>query len=206
MPCPRIHRRQFPDFDNLSDTGPPDLLYTLDDDDEEPQRVTPPMDDPATGTWNLSISESDLDKLKAGYLSQGMEEKWDFKTEEADAHGRITLRVSRSWTGIEHYLLHLETGGRGPKIHSITWSQNVGDIRLTEEQAKINAVILCRCWLGCVFLEVPHLDESLMWMNPANFYTSEAYLKAVTGQAAASGTREEAVFRMTEIGFKSNIT
>ncbi|KAF4548427.1 Hypothetical protein D9617_28g065330 [Elsinoe fawcettii] len=203
---PEIQRREFPEYDDPSYSESPEFLRIASDDDEP--RVTPPMEDPATAIWNLPISVTDLEKLKAGYISEGMEEKWDFKAGEPDiTNGRITLRISRSWTGIEHYLLHLqtvetdetvETEEPGPWIHSITWSQNIGKPRLTEEQAKINAIILCRCWLGCGFLMIPHMDESMMWVKREDFDTTEDYLREI-----AEGMDNE-VLRLSEVGFKSN--
>ncbi|KAF2220027.1 hypothetical protein BDZ85DRAFT_321980 [Elsinoe ampelina] len=146
--------------------------------------VPPPMVNPATATWNLPISEADLTKMKAGYESHQMEDKWDIRVQDPDPDGGVTFRISRSWEGIEHYLLHTvpNEDGAGHKIESITWSQNIEHVRLSEEQAKIDAIILCRGLLDCVFLDVPYLDSSLMYTYPDRFVSTEAYLNAMVRQ------------------------
>ncbi|KAG8630287.1 hypothetical protein KVT40_001906 [Elsinoe batatas] len=160
----------------LTNDPPPDDL--ADDPYDDPPLETPAMEDPATATWNLPLSDADLKKLKAGYQSQCMEEKWNFTLQDPDPRGSATLRTSRSWTDIEHYLLHLDVSDEpnGSRIESITWSQNVGEIKLDEEQAKIEAIILCRGWLECVFLDVPYLDPNRFDTHPNNFYTPERFL------------------------------
>ncbi|KAF4552817.1 Hypothetical protein D9617_9g026080 [Elsinoe fawcettii] len=139
----------------------------------------PPMDDPATAIWNLPVSDADLEKLKAGVESKQMEDKWNVRTQVTDTPNNRLIHISRSWTGIEHCILHITigTGRNESRIHSITWAQNKGEIRISEEQAKIDAIILCRGLLGSFFLDVPQLDESLMWNHPAAFFNPESYLR-----------------------------
>lgn len=138
-----------------------------------------PMDDPATVSWGLGISDSDLKKLKTGFQSQCMEDHWNIGVNISDVNDNITITISRSWTGIERFILHVveSTTNGGHKIQSITWAQNKGKARISEEQAKIEVVILCRQMLGCVFLDVPQLDVSLLWKHPGSYVDTKTFLQ-----------------------------
>lgn len=129
------------------------------------------MEEPATAPWGLNISDADFQKLKAGFKSQDMDDKWNFVVAGPDeSTGNISIHLRRSWTGIELYVLHVEPrdGGRSPsaRIECISWEQNKGGIRMSEVQAKKEAVVLCRYILGCDFETLPDYDSSIFWTHP----------------------------------------
>jgi tetrahydromethanopterin S-methyltransferase subunit H len=89
----------------------------------------------------------------------------DKATLDLDQDGNISIR--RSWTNKELYRLAVKPseGGTSAKIEAITWEQNQGD-RISEEQAKIDAVILCRQILECDFAAAPDYDPLLFSAFP----------------------------------------
>ena len=164
------------------------------------------MENPATASWGLSISDADFAKLKRGVRARDMDDKWVFKdmtdeelADEATTNGATTdeattdepttddeltyeelmaepttdeatvdldqggnISIRRSWTNRELYRLAVKPseGGTSAKIEAITWEQNYGD-HISEEQAKIDAVILCRHICECDFAAAPDYDTSL---------------------------------------------
>jgi hypothetical protein len=128
-----------------------------------------PMVEPATASWGLSISDSDFEKLKAGFKSTSMDERWDASVADLDQSGNISITLSRSWTGKKHYILIVKPsdGRSSVEIEAITWEQDKGGIRISEEQSKKEAVILCRSLLDCDFDTLPQYDTSLLWNYPA---------------------------------------
>ncbi|KAH8693585.1 hypothetical protein BGW36DRAFT_463264 [Talaromyces proteolyticus] len=94
------------------------------------------MQEPATAPWGLSISDTDFKKLKAGFEPQDMDDKW---------------RV------LEVYVLVVKPsdGGSSSSIETITWEQSKGGLRISEEQAKKEAVSLTRGLLRCDFDALP---------------------------------------------------
>lgn len=123
------------------------------------------MKDPATASWGLSISDADFEKLKAGFRPRDMDDRWVFSVADLDQSGNICIRVARSWTGMEVYVLIVtpRDGGSSPKIQGITWEHDKNGIHIADEQAKVEVVILCRVILGCDFDTLPHYDRSLLW-------------------------------------------
>ncbi|GAB1317499.1 hypothetical protein MFIFM68171_07709 [Madurella fahalii] len=174
------------------------------------------MENPATASWGLSISDADFAKLKRGVRPRDMDDRWVFKamankeladealtngttadeattvteatdeelagellmdeatTDEAledeamlhlDQGGNISIR--RSWTNKERYRLAVKPseGDTGAKTEAITWEQNQGG-RISEEQAKIDAVLLCRQILECDFAAAPDYDPVLFSTFP----------------------------------------
>jgi hypothetical protein len=76
--------------------------------------------------------------------------------------GSISIR--RSWTDRELYVLHLTprvSDTTGPRIEAITWEKDFCD-GTTEEQAKIDAVLLCRQIAGCELAEAPEYHPFMM--------------------------------------------
>jgi tetrahydromethanopterin S-methyltransferase subunit H len=178
------------------------------------------MENPATASWGLSISDADFARLKRGVMPRDMDDKWIFKAmtdeelaDEATTNGATTdeattdeatdeattdkeltdeelmdellmdeeatdealtdeatldldqggnISIRRSWTNKELYRLAVKPseGGTSAKIEAITWEQNQGD-RISEEQARIDAVILCRQILECDFAAAPDYDPLL---------------------------------------------
>ncbi|KAF8854025.1 hypothetical protein BDZ45DRAFT_729062 [Acephala macrosclerotiorum] len=174
------------------------------------------MENPATASWGLSISDVDFAKLKRGVRPRDMDDKWIFKamadeattngattdgatTDEATADKELTdeeltdeeltdeelmdellmdeaaldldqggnISIRRSWTNKELYRLAVKPseGGTSAKIEAITWEQNQRD-RISEEQAKIDAIILCRQILECDFAAAPDYDPLLFSAFP----------------------------------------
>lgn len=88
------------------------------------------------------------------------EPKKDPPPVDLDQGGNISIR--RSWTNKENYRLILipREGGVSAKIEAITWDkEQVGHI--TEEQAKLDAVLLCRSIAGCELAAAPDYEPHL---------------------------------------------
>ena len=130
------------------------------------------MQEPATAPWGLRISDADLEKLKAGFEPQDMDDKWRVSATNQSQSGTISIHVARGWSGKEFYVLVVKpsdggSSGRGVKIEAITWEQNKGGIRISEEQAKKEVVIITRNLLDCGFDALPDYDNSILWNHPA---------------------------------------
>ncbi|PNS15034.1 hypothetical protein CAC42_2263 [Sphaceloma murrayae] len=134
------------------------------------------MESPATVQWVLNINDSDFEKLKSGYWSAIMNQRWDICAGLTDQNGRIPIIISRSRSGIEHYILHItpRDGHGGPKVQAITRAQTMGTDRVAEEQAKMETVMMCRAYPGCRFIELPKYIPD---MNRSE----EAYLEHLFG-------------------------
>lgn len=141
-----------------------------------------PMKAPLTAPLDLPLSDADVEKLKTGFKSQSMDDKWDFLVEDPDADGNVSLHIIRNWLREECYVLHIvprtpssssssnTDGAGGAKISGITWEGNKALGRCDAEQAKKEAVILARGWLGCDFEALPQYPSSV-------FYDPNAYTK-----------------------------
>lgn len=176
------------------------------------------MENPATASWELRISNADFAKLKRGISPMNMDDKWwikfmtdqevldeeaanraaaaapktdeppaepyimtdeeleaDLALEEAtrnkppptdeelrlDEGGNISIR--RSWyPKQERYRLAVKPNedGTGAKIETITWEQNQSRY-ISEEQAKIDVVLVCRQNMECEFAAAPDHDSIL---------------------------------------------
>jgi hypothetical protein len=128
------------------------------------------MQSPATASWGLSISDADFKKLETGFKPQMMEDKWHvFKTDESQG-SNISIHFARSWTGDDIYVLDLKPSdhgsSNGAKIQAITWAQNKGEMRISEEQSKKEVTFMARGLLKCDFEALPHYDESIFWDHP----------------------------------------
>jgi hypothetical protein len=123
------------------------------------------MVDPATVSWGLSISSTDFEKLKAGFESSEMEDKWTISVENLEhSGGKISITFMRSWTGQTLYKLTAKpSDGSGATIETITWERNKEGIHISEEQGKKEVVIIARLILDCDFDELPYYHISLMW-------------------------------------------
>jgi len=131
-----------------------------------------PMKDPLTEPWGLPISDADVEKLKVGFKSQSMDDKWDMLVEDPDESGNISIHIIRSWLQEDCYVFHIvpkssNDGGGSAKIQSITWEGNKGGLRCEAEQAKKEAVMLCRGHLHCEFEALPHYPSSVFWASSA---------------------------------------
>ena len=90
---------------------------------------------------------------------------------ELERYYPISIHFVRSGTGKEFYVLVVNPrdGGSnsGVKIETITWEQNKGGIRISEEQAKKEVVIIARGLLEYDFDALPEYDVSELWNHPA---------------------------------------
>ncbi|ESZ97770.1 hypothetical protein SBOR_1852 [Sclerotinia borealis F-4128] len=124
-----------------------------------------PMKEPLTAPLDVPISDADVEKIKVGSRSRSMDDKWDLLVEDPDENGNLSLHIIRNWLQNECYILHIvpnlstDDGGT-TKIQSITWEGNKGGLQCDAEQAKKEAVILCRMRLNCEFQALPHYDIS----------------------------------------------
>lgn len=132
------------------------------------------MKEPLTAPWGLLISDADVEKIKVGFKSQSMDDKWDFLIEDLDENGNISLHILRSWLQQQEecYILHIvlkpSNGNSGSaKIQDITWEGNKAWLQCDAEQAKKEAVILSRVHLHCEFETLPHYPSSIMWDSSA---------------------------------------
>ncbi|PQE19103.1 atp-dependent dna helicase protein [Rutstroemia sp. NJR-2017a BBW] len=118
--------------------------------------TTKPMKAPLTASLSIPISASDVEKIKAGFRSRNMDDKWDLLAENPDEEGNLSLHIIRNWLHEECYVLHVVPEHEGKaKIEKITWEGNKGGLRCDEKQAMMEAVILCRMMLGCEFEALP---------------------------------------------------
>ena len=130
------------------------------------------MQEPATAPWGLSISYTDLDKLKAGFEPQDQDDKWSVTVADQSQKGTSSIHLTRSWTGTELYVLFVKpndagsSSGSGGKVEAITWEQNKGGIRISEEQAKKEVVYMTRSLLDCGFEALPEYDFEEVFNHP----------------------------------------
>ncbi|TLD23161.1 hypothetical protein PspLS_07640 [Pyricularia sp. CBS 133598] len=134
-----------------------------------------PISQPLTAPWGLSISEADVGKLKVGYRSRSMDNKWDLLIQDPDNKGGWTIYIIRNWQYHTCYILHVvpkAAGGEakgeeanGATIESLTWEGNMEGFQAPEEQAKKESIMLCRSWLGCKFETLPEYSWDEFWKN-----------------------------------------
>jgi len=122
-------------------------------------RKPDPMKMPATALWGVRISDTDLKKLKAGYIPEDQDDKWLFYATEEP----LTVHIVRSALHVDCYVLHIvikpgddSSSGSSAEIASITWETNRGC--LTEERAKKDAVLISRTVLECDFDALPEYE------------------------------------------------
>ncbi|KAH6642891.1 hypothetical protein C7974DRAFT_386347 [Boeremia exigua] len=123
----------------------------------EPKLVKP-MKKPLTASWNLEISESDVEKLKAGFRPRNMDDKYAWLIE--DDNGSISIHIIRHYVHFEEYILHIapkssNDDSASAKIHSITWESDMVGPRDDVEKAKERAVLLTRLTLKCDLENAP---------------------------------------------------
>jgi hypothetical protein len=123
------------------------------------RKLVKPMKKPLTAPLDLAVSDSDVEKLKAGFRPQNQDDKWAWLIE--DENGNISIHIIRHFVQEEVYILHIapkssNDNGASAKIHSITWEGDMNGIQNDVEQAKKNVVILARVILKCDFETLPH--------------------------------------------------
>ena len=133
---------------------------------------TNPMKKPLTSPWGLTISNADLEKLKTGFKSKSMDDKWNLLVEDLDEDGKFSVHVFRSWLQEEVYILHVvpqrssnvnQEDVGSASIQSIIWEGNKAGLQCDAEQAKKEAVIVARSQLGCEFETLPPYPSSVLW-------------------------------------------
>jgi hypothetical protein len=127
-----------------------------------------PMKESLTAPWGLAISDADVEKIKAGFRSHNMDDKYDILIEDPDENGNISLHIIRSVVQEECYILHIvpkpsNDDSGSAKIQGITWEGNKSGLQCDAEQAKKEAVILSRMLLHCEFETLPHYPSSMLW-------------------------------------------
>jgi hypothetical protein len=123
------------------------------------RKLVKPMTKPLTAPWDLTVSDSDVEKLKAGFRPRNMDDKYAWLIE--DENGNISIHIIRYLVQVEEYILHIAPkssngNSASAKIHSITWEGDLNGIQRDVEQAKENVVILARVILKCDFETLPH--------------------------------------------------
>jgi hypothetical protein len=123
------------------------------------RKLVKPMKKPLTAPLDLAVSNSDVEKLKAGFRPRNMDDKYAWLIE--DENGNISIHVIRHFVKEEVYILHItpkssNDNGASAKIHSITWEGDLNGIHNDLEQAKKNVVMLARVILKCDFETLPH--------------------------------------------------
>ncbi|KAJ8111895.1 hypothetical protein OPT61_g5609 [Boeremia exigua] len=116
------------------------------------RKLVKPMKKPRTAHLDLAVSDSDLEKLKAGFRPRNMDDKYAWLIEEET--GNISIHVIRYFVKEEVYILHIapkssNDNGASAKIHSITWEGDLNGTQVDVEQAKKHVVILARVILKC---------------------------------------------------------
>jgi hypothetical protein len=128
------------------------------------------MQDPATASWGLSISDADFKKLKAGFQPQMMEDKWHVFNTGQSQSSNISIHFDFGWRSNVLYVLDLKPSddgsSNGAQIEAITWAQKKGEISISEEQGKKEVVLIARRLLGCDFETLPDYDSSIVWDHP----------------------------------------
>lgn len=135
------------------------------------------MQEPATAPWGLRISNSDFTKLRAGFEPQDQDDKWRIsvfdqgRSQSQSPNGNISIHVTRVVGNREIYVLFVnpnngDSSSSSVMIEAITWEQNKGGIRLSEEQAKKEVVMITRSMLQCDYDALPEYDPEDMFNHP----------------------------------------
>jgi hypothetical protein len=121
-------------------------------------RLVKPMEKTLTAPWDLAVSDSDLEKLRAGFRPRNLDDKYGWLIE--DDNGNISIHVIRHFVHVEEYILHIAPkpsngNGASAKIYSITWNGDLVGLKDDVEKAKETVVVLARAILKCDFENVP---------------------------------------------------
>jgi hypothetical protein len=122
------------------------------------RKLVKPMKKPLTAPWDLTVGDSDMEKLKAGFRPRNMDDKYAWLIE--DENGNTSIHIIRYFVQEEVYILHIapkssNDNSGSAKIHSITWEGDMIGKQDDEEQAKKNVVMLARLILKCDFENAP---------------------------------------------------
>ena len=130
----------------------------------------------------LRINNSDYKKLSAGFEPHDQEYKWRvsvFDQNQSQSDKIISIHVIRVVANREIHVLFVDLnnggsggsggssssssggggggGGGGVVIEAITWEQNKGGIRVSEEQAKKEVLLITRSMLQCDYDALPDM-------------------------------------------------
>jgi hypothetical protein len=122
------------------------------------RKLVKPMKKPLTAPWDLAVSDSDVEKLKAGFRPRNLDDKYAGLIE--DENGNISIHIIRYFVQEEVYILHIapkssNDNSASAKIHSITWEGDMIGRQDDVEQAKKTVVMLARDIFKCDFENAP---------------------------------------------------
>lgn len=171
--------------------------------------ATRPMKEPLKASWGLSISDADVEKLKVGFKSQSMDDKWDLLVEDPDKNGGMSVHIIRNWLQEEAYVLHViaepsNNDGGSAKVQGITWEGNKGGLQCGAEQAQKEAVMLCRGWLGCEFEALPRYPSSVFW-DPSAYTKLDAPATPPGNDVTSSPAEERDVVKEIEPSLRLHV-
>lgn len=122
--------------------------------------------------WVLGCLEQYCRQLKSSLKTQDQDEEWLISA----TFRPISIHVARSARGSQLYVPHIvvkpgddDSSNRNSDITivGITWEQNKGESRISEEQSKKEIVIITRGILRCDFDALPEYDVSDLWNHSA---------------------------------------
>lgn len=130
------------------------------------------MEDPATAPWGLHISNADLQKLQAGFEPQDHDNKWRVSVSDQGQSSEISVHIARSAFREELFVLTVKLsdvdGENGSaQVEAITWQQDQGGVRISEEIAKKQVTLLVRRVLGGHFEKLPEYSFEEAFLHPA---------------------------------------
>ncbi|KAI1366801.1 hypothetical protein F5Y08DRAFT_327063 [Xylaria arbuscula] len=114
-------------------------------------RPTPNNYYDVVGGADSNVYEEELSK----WLSTTMDNKLNMLIEEPDEDGNIFLHIIRSWLQKEYYIIHIV-----PTSRNDDGRRNKAGIQCGAEQAKKEAVMLCRGHLRCESETLPRYPSS----------------------------------------------
>lgn len=138
-----------------------------------------PSFNPATASWNVTISQADLEKLQAGYEPWDIGNMWYIKAMPRDESNRMHVHFARFCARSPVYTIVVAVspdGSSGGVIESIIWETREGDHDLSEDWAKREVVLVARSRAECDMPGLPELDREEWWPRTVAY-------RACSGQA-----------------------
>ncbi|KAK3177301.1 hypothetical protein K4F52_009911 [Lecanicillium sp. MT-2017a] len=115
---------------------------------------------PKSAPWTASLSGNDTFKLLKGYKPESMDDRWEIYTEGPNDKGHVTVRIYRSWTGLQTVSVWITasvtkdnwiTAGR---VTQINWETDWNKLRgYDAEESKDTVKALCKTHFGVTFME-----------------------------------------------------
>lgn len=124
-----------------------------------PVRKSNPITNPSKAPWGATLSHADYLKLLKGFSPRDMDDRWTCDADEPDARGNTVVRLCRSWTRDEQYVLTVVAGKPEEKgsredwatVTEIAWRNDRGETE-TEAEAKDVAWNLTKGLTGCTLV------------------------------------------------------